>query len=426
MGQTGTCSGTLLHPNLVIYAAHCGDTYEFVRIASSINDPADTLVPTQHCALHPKWSGSLGLGYDFAYCTLAEPVNDVPVIPPLMGCELDVLQPGEKVWAIGFGYDEDRNYGIKHSVEMPIIAVDLDNEIQVGETNVASICNGDSGGPLAIQLPASVDPERSWRVFGVTSWGSSDCWQPNLFGLMHNAVTWIENDSGVDVTPCHDADGTWRGGPECEGFPLDPISGEGTWENGCTYGGPTTGTVTTCGPAASDTDEVPPVVDIVSPVNGLRGEVDEGGSFSIDVLGEATDEGWGIERVELRVGDDVLPASEILNPPFTWPLNLPEGQYVIYLDALDKAGNASSSEPLLLGVGMDPPAPPPPPPSDDDGGGEGGTDGGNDDGGAMRSANDEGCACSTGSGGARPWGGVAVLAVVCLGGLARRRRRPEF
>ena len=46
---------------------------------------------------------------------------------------------------------------------------------------------------------------------------------------MHDPVAWIEQESGFDVSPCHDPDGTWNPGPDCGGVPVDPQTGSGTW-----------------------------------------------------------------------------------------------------------------------------------------------------------------------------------------------------
>jgi hypothetical protein len=64
--------------------------------------------------------------------------------------------------------------------------------------------------------------------------------------LIHPAVPWIEMTSGIDVTPCTDADGKWNPGPSCKDFSLDPLATGRTWANGCAE--PVlSGPATTCG-----------------------------------------------------------------------------------------------------------------------------------------------------------------------------------
>ena len=49
--------------------------------------------------------------------------------------------------------------------------------------------------------------------------------------MMHSGMEWFEDQTGFDLTPCHDADGTWNPGPSCGGFPLTPNVTHGTWNN---------------------------------------------------------------------------------------------------------------------------------------------------------------------------------------------------
>jgi hypothetical protein len=185
VSMAGNCSGTLVHPEIVIYAGHCGQI-PWVFFGETIDDTgAGRIVDTEYCEVNPDFN-AIGQNTDFAFCKLVEPVTDVEIVPILMGCETQLLQPGAEVIAVGFGFDEFDNYGTKKSVAFPIVTVD--GEIEAGGDGL-SICNGDSGGPLFLRLPPELDPEQSWRVFGVTSWGPQDCALPQWFGTMHSAVT---------------------------------------------------------------------------------------------------------------------------------------------------------------------------------------------------------------------------------------------
>lgn len=174
VSMAGNCSGTLVHPEIVVYAAHCGQI-PWVFFGETIDDTgAGRMVDTEYCEVNPHFN-TLGENTDFAFCKLVEPVTDIEIVPILMGCETQLLQPGTEVIAVGFGFDEFNNYGTKRAVSFPIVTVD--GEVQAGGDGL-SICNGDSGGPLFLRLPPELDPQQSWRVFGVTSWGPSDCALP--------------------------------------------------------------------------------------------------------------------------------------------------------------------------------------------------------------------------------------------------------
>jgi len=54
-----------------------------------------------------------------------------------------------------------------------------------------------------------------------------------VMALMDDAIPWIEEQSGIDVTPCHDADGTWNPSPACRNFSMAPHSPGRTWTSGC-------------------------------------------------------------------------------------------------------------------------------------------------------------------------------------------------
>lgn len=93
----GSCTGTLIHPQLVAYAAHCGTNYASIRFGDDISGNTDGFsVATQYCRRYPGYNDlGIGNGVDFAYCKLAQPVEQFPIVPPLMGCETEVLQsPG--------------------------------------------------------------------------------------------------------------------------------------------------------------------------------------------------------------------------------------------------------------------------------------------------------------------------------------------
>jgi hypothetical protein len=224
----GGCTGTLVHPELVIFAAHCmNGSYgpSTVTFADNENYPAFQ-VPTTSCKADPKYYSSSGR--DVAYCRLAQPVTSVPIVPILMGCETQVLTAGASVTAVGFGQANDGlGWGPKREVTMML------NGISGGEAHIGGngkdTCYGDSGGPVYVKLG-----DGTWRVFGITSYGEY-CGGGGYYSMMHTAIDWLEQSSGLDLTPCHQQ-GQWAPSGDCGHFPLDPEVGGGSWSSGCATG----------------------------------------------------------------------------------------------------------------------------------------------------------------------------------------------
>jgi hypothetical protein len=261
----GSCSGTLVHPEVVIYAAHCGDDYTSVRFGEKISGGQGRNVPVSFCEIYP--AGGPGNGRDYAFCKLAQPVTDVPIVPIAMGCETDEIAPGKAVTMVGFGEADNGPYGTKRWVNSTVSSISAQREVFIGGAG-KDTCQGDSGGPVFMQVDDGNGP--SWRVFGITSYGGA-CGGGGYYSQMHHGVAWFEDMSGEDLTPCHDADGTWNPGPDCTEFPVTPNVGSGTWANGCS-GGPVTGASETCGEGIDQGDNQqepePPACDSCITVQG--------------------------------------------------------------------------------------------------------------------------------------------------------------
>ncbi len=236
------CTGTLIHPLIVTTASHCGTNHRTAIFGENNRTGAQRRIPIEYCRTFQRGGP---VGTDYAFCKLRTPVTDVPIVPPLMGCELDVLQPGQKVVVAGFGVntDDDMGFGTKRWVETTFMGVDATGRARVGGMGKAP-CFGDSGGPAFVQLR-----DGSWRAFGIDSAGTAQsCTAGDVMATIYKAVPWIEEQTGIDVTPCHDADGTWHPGPECQGFSVDPLGPGRTWANGCAEPR-TTPPLATCGAA---------------------------------------------------------------------------------------------------------------------------------------------------------------------------------
>jgi hypothetical protein len=407
----GQCSGTLVHPQVVVYAAHCGGTSKTIHFGEDALAPARS-VTASDCHAYVDYAGANDQGHDWAYCVLDEAITDLPVTPPLFGCETALLEVGREVALVGFGADVDADSGIKRWAATSLVAVTPGNNTTlVGNPNldgVPSICSGDSGGPAFVQLD-----DGSWRTFGIASTVVGDCGGYGAHSMLAGAVAWIEWDSGIDITPCHAADGSWAPGPACTTAYAQPAGlGSGDWANGCA-GTQASERSRTCGPAWDELDaKLPPSVAIESPSPGASFLA----NLQVPVVVAAVKhpDGYAIARVHLQV-DDVIVATDEVDP---WVFEVTsfsgDGVYELVAIAQDWAGNEVASEPVEIGFGVEVPDPD----------AESSTD--ESDAGPALDAGGSGCACVVTRGGAMPaMPSIPMIAIsiLALPWLQRRRAR---
>src|SRR6266566_716827 len=79
-----------------LLVAGCGPEHRTATFGETRTSTGARTVPIASCKVYngPKIPNVLN---DWAYCKLSMPVNDVPIIPILMGCETDILKPGQNV-----------------------------------------------------------------------------------------------------------------------------------------------------------------------------------------------------------------------------------------------------------------------------------------------------------------------------------------
>ena len=220
-------------------------------------------------------------------------------------------------------YAKERSgFGTKRMGPAEIAFVDddlKDNGIGIGDTT-HSACPGDSGGPAYVQYP-----DGTWHVFGVTSGGPPGCGSyPLNYTAMHVWVPWIEEDSGIDITPCHDVDGTWNPTGLCQGFEMDPFE-DGAWDDFCM--GEVSPASETCGAAFNAVpDADPPTVVVTAPADET---IYDTGPADVMLTIEVDDAaGWGVRFVPISINGDVQDV-ELREPPYQLNAQFPQGGYEI-------------------------------------------------------------------------------------------------
>jgi hypothetical protein len=277
---------------------------------------------------------------------LNEPVTEIPFTPVGFGCEVQQYYGnGAEIAIIGFGNNEGDNGAGRKRWGWTYISNATGSRFDVGGQLTESICSGDSGGPAMIRYD-----DGSWHVYGIASTKNDDTCSSakGTHSLAVNAIEWIEADSDIDVTVCHDLNGTWNPGPLCGNFfNGQPALSYGAWNTWC-QDATAIEWSETCGDDFSQNAESNvPTLEIVVPFDGQVFDA-EPAMFDITVM-TTDDSDLGVE-VEIEI-EGMLHATPSSDNPAVFPnATFYCGEYTIIAHGTDFWGNLGHSAPATFTV----------------------------------------------------------------------------
>lgn len=205
------CTGVLVAPQAVLTAAHCvcdkvdaraKAGWDANRQGGAVTIESRFTRSLLDCPTYEREGDKALVGRDVAILFLTGPFPRELAAPRRIATP-DMLwkPPAKTVRAVGFGFDDQFNLGIKEHVDIAIASLDCNGPDALGKWGCSSgnelvassprsqkdTCRGDSGGPIYVWDDLSSD----YYLIGITSRGlppSGDCGGGGIYGLVNGEV----------------------------------------------------------------------------------------------------------------------------------------------------------------------------------------------------------------------------------------------
>ena len=218
LGSSGSCTGTLVAPDVVITAGHCAEIHPSLVIANTVDFTAQGGIRAgvTSTTAYPDWQHS----YDISVVVLDQPITTVTPRKIGTSCTFDHFAAAMDVHLVGFGLTAEDGTGDNthlNEAMAPVIdptcmgpygctkSIAPGGEFVAGGAGTDS-CFGDSGGPVYLDTPRGV------IAIGAVSRGvnasQTPCGSGGIYVRTDKIVDWIEQTTGRTIAKddCSGAD----------------------------------------------------------------------------------------------------------------------------------------------------------------------------------------------------------------------------